>query len=143
MSLSYEIDSEHKLVIARAHGVLTYKDISDYQAEVWTCPEVIGFDEIIDVSAVEQIDYHSPRQVGELAARSANMECERETRLAIVAPDYGSYGLARMYQTYRGLQANSKKKVAVLRSFEEASMWIASERRLAPQSRSLTEKTSS
>ena len=140
MPVSHEIDAERRLVIARGHGVLTYDDIVAYQTEVWSRPEVVGFDEIVDNSDVERIAYRSPRYVAELAELGANMDSERETLLAIVSPDYGSYGLARMYQTYRGLQSKGKKKVALFRSFEEASQWIASERRLASRSQSGTEK---
>lgn len=138
MSLSYEIDSKHRLVIARGHGVLTYDDLVGYLTDVWSRPGATDFDEIVDVGDVERIAYDSPRQVSELAEHAASMDSQKDTLLAIVAPDYGAYGLARMYQTFRGLQSKGRKKVEVFRSFDEASLWIAKERLSASQSRPAT-----
>ena len=140
MPLSYEIDTKHRLVIAKGHGVLTYEDLIAYQTDVWSRREVLGFDEIVDVSDVDKIAYDSPRQVSALADHAASLDSERETHLAIVAPDYGAYGLARMYQIFRGLQSKCPKKVEVFRSFDQASLWIARERGLACQARSVTEE---
>ena len=128
MPLTIEVDTERRLIIVRVRGVFTYDDISSYQAEILSKPELHGFDEIFDVSEVERIDYKSHKKVGELAERSAALDNSTTGRMAIVAPTYGAFGLARMYQTYRGLQPSSKKKIAVLRSFEEAVKWLMEQR---------------
>ncbi len=128
MPLAIEVDTERRLIIARVRGVFTYDDISGYQTEVLSKPELHGYDEIFDISEVESIDYKSHKKVGELAERSAALDNSMTGRLAIVAPSYGAFGLARMYQTYRGLQPSSKKKIAVLRSFEEAVKWLIGQR---------------
>ena len=140
MPLTYEIDSKRRLIIARGHGVLSHDDVVLYQTTVWSQPEVRGFDEIVDVSGVERIEHPPSQQVRETAGLSAAMDSGQKSRFAIVASEFGAYGLARMYQTYRGLQPKSMKEVAVFRSFEEAWQWIASERRSAPQSQSGAEK---
>lgn len=128
MSLTFEIDADRRLIIVRVRDIFTYPDIADYQKEVALRPELRGFDEIFDVGEVEKIDYQSHKRVGELAERSAALDTSTTGRLAIVAPSYGAFGLARMYQTYRGLQPNSRKKVAVFRTFEKALQWIENDR---------------
>jgi hypothetical protein len=138
--VSYQIDAERRLVIARGHGVLTYDDIATYQAEVWSRAEVAGFDEIVDNSAVDRIAFRSSHYVAELAGIGANMDCARGALLAIVAPDDASYGLARMYQTYRELEPKNKKKVNVVRSFADAWQWITDERRAVCRPGSAAEK---
>ena len=128
MPLTYEVDSDRRLVIATGHGVLTDGDIFGYQETVWSRPEVRGFDEIVDVTGVEKIEYQSHQRVGKLAELSAGMDSPAKTRLAIVAPDATAFGLARMYQAYRGLQARSTKEVAVFRDLAQALQWLSAGR---------------
>jgi hypothetical protein len=49
--------------------------------------------------------------------------CE-PSRLAIVANDLVSFGLARMYEVFRKLDTRSTKKVSVFRTVEEAIVWL-------------------
>ncbi|MEW5875276.1 MAG: hypothetical protein AB1752_08865 [Candidatus Zixiibacteriota bacterium] len=128
MALTAEVDMERRLVMARAHGVLTYEDIEQYQKTLWTRPEVKGFNEIVDVSDVEKIDYQSSHHVRELAVLASEMDGVEKSRLAIVASEAGAYGIARMYQTYRGLQSKSTKEVAVFHTMDEAMKWLGVER---------------
>ena len=123
--ISYEIDTVAQLVISRITGVLTHEDILGYQHSVWSRPEVVGFDELIDVSAVERIAFESARRVGELAAAAAQTDATAHPgRLAIVAPTAESYGLARMYQTFRETTPGNTRTVMVFRDLSEAWAWL-------------------
>jgi hypothetical protein len=125
MPISYEIDTAAQLVLARVTGVLTHEDILGYQQSVWSRPEVVGFDELVDVTDVERIAFESSRRVGELAAVAAGMDASSKSgRLAIVAPTPESYGLARMYQTYRETSPGSTKLVKVFHTLDDAWTWL-------------------
>jgi hypothetical protein len=97
MPIVYRVDHEHRIVIARGHGVFTDTDVFDYQRTVWSSPDVSGYDELIDM-----MDGSSP------------------SRLAIVAPGDVAYGLGRMFQAYREFERKSVKDVGVFRTFDEA-----------------------
>lgn len=123
--ISFEIDREKRLVSARATGVLTHDDLIGYQDDAWSSDEVMGFDEIVDMSSVEQIAFESSRRVSELASLAAQKDLKGDpSRLAIVAPSLEAYGLARMYQTYRETAPRSTRTVRVFRSLTEAQEWL-------------------
>lgn len=125
MPIDYEIDHQCRLVTAKAHGTLTHEDVISYQKEVWSRPDVNGYNELVDMSAVAHIDLKSVDRVRELAKMSADMD-DRSTpsRFAIVAPTGESFGLGRMYQTYRSLDDRSTKEVGVFRTLDEALDFI-------------------
>jgi hypothetical protein len=125
MPISHEIDAENRLVVARASGVLTHDDIVAYQRDVWSQEEVLGFDEIVDVSGVDRIAFESSRRVSEIAAIAAERDSKSDpSRLAIVAPTPETYGLARMYQTFRETTPGSTRSVNVVRTLAEAHKWL-------------------
>lgn len=129
MPLDYEIDHQHRLVTATAHGTLTHDDILGYQQGVWSRPEVNGYNELVDMSRVDHIALQSVERVRELAKLSATMDARSSaSRFAIVAPTGEAYGLGRMYQTYRSLDEQSAKQVGVFRTLQEAMAFLSGER---------------
>lgn len=132
MQIEYWIDHERSLVWARGHGVLTDHDIFQYQREVWSRPEVAGYSELMDMSAVEHIAVESTARVWQLAHLSAGMDDPiRRARFAIFAPTDLAFGMGRMYESYRGLQPSATKEVGVFRLREEALAFLG----LKPSSR--------
>ncbi len=128
MPITYAINHDRKLVIATGLGAIVPKDVYDYQREVWSQPEVVGYNEIVDFSAVEDIQYESGDRISEFARFSADMDRTGViSKLAIVAPADLSYGIGRMYQSYRELQGHTEKQVGVFRTMEDAEKWISEE----------------
>ena len=130
MPIEYAIDHARRLVVARGNGVLTGADIFAYQREVWSRPDVLGYDELVDMSDVTEIP--TPNPAGEnfraLASESAATDSvEIPTKFAIVAGEQLAYGLARMYQTYRELEPKSTKRVEVFRTLPEALAFLGVE----------------
>jgi hypothetical protein len=125
MPVDYRIDPARRLVWARLRGRVGAEDLFSYQREVWSKPEVAGFDELVDVSEVKEVVYEGPQRARELAALSAEMDAPGPSRLAIVAPNDELYGLARMYQTFRELDPRTKRMVRVFRSETSALTWLA------------------
>jgi hypothetical protein len=71
MPIDYLIDHQQRVVLARGRGVLTDEDVSGYQHEVWSRPEMASYDELVDMSEVEQIVLPSVGRVRTLARLSA------------------------------------------------------------------------
>ena len=125
MPLVYRIDHEARVVIAVGSGTITDADVFGYQTEVWSRPEVAGYDELIDMSLVTDINVPSGGRVRDLAALSATMDDKNTTsRFAIVAQTDVAFGLGRMYQTYRTLDRRSTKEVGVFRTMREALAFL-------------------
>jgi len=114
--------------VATGQGTVTDEDIFAYQTTVWSRPEVAGFDELVDMSAVEHIAVQSTERVRELAALSAKMDQPSTvSKFAIVAPQDIAYGLGRMYEAYRELDASTTKHVEVFRRLEDALAYLGLE----------------
>lgn len=128
MPIEYTIDHSRRLVVARGRGMLTGEDIFNYQQEVWSLPEVNGYDELMDMTDVERIDLRSVDRVKRLAELSASMDpAAVQSRFAIVAPEDYAFGLGRMYESYRRLEGRSTKQVGVFRSMIEARAFLGLE----------------
>jgi hypothetical protein len=125
MPIEYRIVHDRRLVIAKGRGTVTDEDIFGYQRNVWSLPEVSGYDELVDMSQVEGITPPSTERIRELASLSAEMDVPSTTsRFAIVAPTEFSFGLGRLYEILRGLDHRSTKKVSVFRSLDEALAFL-------------------
>jgi hypothetical protein len=126
MPIDYRIDHERRLVLAAAHGAITEADLLGYQRTVWSDPTIAGYGELVDMSDVATIKTPSVAGMRTLAALSASMDTPQSpSRFAIVAPGDLAFGLGRMYQAYRELKTGSRKQLAVFRTRDEASEWLA------------------
>jgi hypothetical protein len=127
MPIEYEIDFDRRLVLARGIGTFTDRDVFDYQREVWSRPEVSGFDELVDMTEVQHIALPSTGRVRDLAWLAALMDAPVKTsKFAIVAPTDVAFGLGRMYEAYRGSEPRSTKSVGVFRTMKEALEFLGS-----------------
>jgi hypothetical protein len=125
MPIEYHIDHERRLVFARGKGTFTGEDVFGYQRDVWSRPEVAGYDELVDMTQVEHIALPSAERVRELAKLSSGMDARSSaSRFAIVAPAEFAFGLGRMYEAYRNLDDRSTKKVSVFRTLDEALAFL-------------------
>ena len=126
MPLVYHIDHERRLVLVRCYGTLNDEEVFNYQHSVWSRPDVPGYNELVDVTFLKDIELPSIHRMRDLAATAAAMDHKAESaRFAIVAPRDLFYGLARMYQVYRSLQRGSNKEVGVFRTPAEAFTFLA------------------
>jgi hypothetical protein len=125
MPIEYRIDSERRIVIAKGYGTFTHEDVLRYQQEVWSRPELAGYDELVDMSHVELITLSSTERLREVARLSARMDTHAlASRFAIVAPTDLAFGLGRMYEAYRSLDEHSTRQVGVFRSLDEACEFL-------------------
>ncbi|HEX5042148.1 MAG TPA: hypothetical protein VFV75_04530 [Candidatus Polarisedimenticolaceae bacterium] len=133
MPIAYGIDREKRLVVALPYGTMEDADVFGYQREVWSLPDVAGFDELIDMTDVQHIALPSAQRVVDLAELSAGMEAggekgRRPARMAIVAPSDLAFGLGRMYQAYRAMKGQGvPRQVGVFRTMAEALEFLGIE----------------
>ena len=110
---------------ATGSGTLTGEDVFGYQRDVWSRPDVQGYNELMDMREVELIDLRSIDNMRALAELSASMDAPAQSsKFAIVATSDEAYGLGRMYETYRRLEGKSTKQVGVFRTLNEAYAFL-------------------
>lgn len=126
MPIDYSIDSARRLVIARGFGVFTPEAVFAYQREVWSRPDVAGFNELVDMTDVETAVEATSDKIQELAELAASMDAgsPRATKMAIVAPQDLLFGLGRMFDAYRNADRRSNKEVRVFRTIAEAMRFL-------------------
>lgn len=120
MPIAWRVDHVARVVIAVASGKVADADLIAYQREAWSEPGVAGYDELLDVTRVQQPEVHRDG-LRDAATLAAQMDDTRLSgRFAIVAESDVAYGLARMYQSYRELDRRSVRSVSVFRTMKEA-----------------------
>lgn len=124
MPIEYQIDHTRRLVTAQGRNVLSDQDVFNYQQAVWSRPDLAGYDELMDMRAVERIALPSGDRVRQLAALSASMDVPRASKFAIVASQDLAFGLGRMYQIHRSLQESSTKEIGVFRTLGDAMTFL-------------------
>jgi hypothetical protein len=126
--IAVQVDHARRLVIAQASGILSDEEVFGYQRQIWSDPAVAGYDELVDMTRVEEIRLPSHQRARELAALSASMDRPaHETKFAIVAPQDVAFGLGRMYEMLREMQPGGGKQVAVFRTQREAMAFLGRE----------------
>jgi hypothetical protein len=126
MPITYTIDRPRRTVYASASGVLTPQDLFTYQTEVWSAPELRGYDECVDMLAVTDVEAATDSNMKALAELSARMDDpSAKSKFAIIAHEDLHYGLARMYEAYRSMQPKNTRTLAIFRTREDALRWLA------------------
>src|SRR5215510_1754369 len=102
MPMIYRVDHDARVVVALGRGTVTDADVFGYQQEVWCRTDVLGYDELIDVTQVTHIALPSAGRVRDLAVLAAGMDHQASnSRMAIVASNDLAFGLSRMFQLHR------------------------------------------
>lgn len=132
MPLTFRLDRKAHVIVAAAYGTLTDDQVFDYQREISSRDDTIGYDELVDVTHVKEIALPSTDRVRDLAALAAEKDAVRgSSRLAIVAPGDLAFALGRMFQTNRELDPRSRREVGVFRTTKEALAFLRIDHPLA------------
>jgi hypothetical protein len=125
MPIAYRIDRDRRLVVAAAYGTVTDADVFGYQRDVWSRPDVAGFNELVDMTHAGNIATPGAGRVRDLASLAGSMDAKtRPSRFAIVAPSDVAFGMGRMFQSFRHLAAEGTKEVSVFRTMAEAIAFL-------------------
>lgn len=118
------IDRERRRVVTAWGTLVTDASLLDYQKTVWDDADIHGFDELIDFRALEtiQVTTDGLEAVAHLAAGMDG--AVGQGRFAIVVGDTLSYGLSRMYEAFRELDANATRQVMIFRQMDDALAWL-------------------
>ena len=131
MPISYTVDHEQRLVRVKGAGVFTDDDVFGYQREIMAREDVLGYDELVDMTNVLRVELPSFERVKDLARLSAAMDPKHPPgRFAIIAPGDVTYMLGRLYKGIRALVPGATRELGVFRTAEAADEWL---RRPRPQ----------
>jgi hypothetical protein len=118
------VDTERRCVMTTWGSLVTDTSLMDYQKTVWNDPAVHGFDEVIDFQAVDTIEV-TTEGLEAVAHAAAGMDVVAGSgRFAIVVGDGLPYGLSRMYEVFRELEASASREVMTFKRMEEALAWL-------------------
>jgi hypothetical protein len=77
------------------------------------------------MSAVTSVEGATGKNMKALAALSVQTDDPAQpSKLVIFASEDLHFGLARMYETYRNLEAKHSRQVAIFRTRDEAVRWL-------------------
>ncbi len=140
MPITYRVDREHKMVVAKAQGILTDEDLRAYAGTVLTDSDVRrGFDSLVDFGDVTNVQV-STSGVGDIIDVIRDSEQPvRETKSAVVASRRNAQELSRLIDLLRG---SVPPAMRLFRDMAAARAWLgladddpqtAQERRAAPR----------
>ncbi len=120
MSIDYRVDQRRGLVITMVYGRIDEAQVRAYAAKVAADPSAQRCGHaIIEISADADLQFGTP-VVSELSLANPAM---LPRRVAVVAPSDVSYGLARVFQGFRGDALGNETQV--FRARGEAEAWLA------------------
>jgi hypothetical protein len=136
MPITYAVDHERRLVRVRGEGVFSDDDVFGYQREIMARKDVLGYDELVDMTDVVHIDLPSFQRVKDLASLSTEMDPRHPPgRFAIIAPGDVAYMLGRLYKGVRALVPGATRELGVFRTPEQAEAWLRRPRQQAAVNR--------
>jgi hypothetical protein len=120
MPCDYELDLERGCVRARAWGVVTYDDALANRKKFTSDPGFRpDFFQLYDGREVTKLAL-TASEVGQLAIDAVFGSTSRR---AFVTPTQETYGLMRLYQIYRAVNAG-KEQIRLFRTIEDAEAWL-------------------
>jgi hypothetical protein len=124
MPIDYTLDIEKRLVLARVLGTFTRDDLLAYRRSLHERVETRGFNELVDMTAVEHVEWGGALKVRTLAGEAAEMDSEIPTKFAIVAASELTIKVAQMYKAFRETHPRNTRDVQVFPTAEAALAWL-------------------
>jgi hypothetical protein len=120
MPCDCELDLEKRWVRARAWGVVTFADAMANRRKFTSDPGFRpDFRQLYDGREVTKLAL-TASEIGQLAVDTV---FGPGTRRAFVTPTQETYGLLRLYQIYRAVNAG-KEQIRLCRTMDEAVAWL-------------------
>lgn len=125
MSTENVVDSEKSIIITRWSGPVTEYMLNSvlkkYHDQYAQNAHYRDYNEVLLIDPESTIEVPT-RHLQEAIESSISTDDSR--KLAIIALNSLSYGLSRMYETYRNLTPDNRKVVRCFRNFEKAIEWL-------------------
>ncbi len=125
MGFKVHVDIERKLISSHWDGSVDETLLRKYVDEAWTDPSRRGFNELIDFSAVEEVDapFEVLLAVADYSRQFDNPE--DSARTAVVAGTDLIFGLSRMFASLRSSDESDRREFAVFSTDDEALHWLS------------------
>lgn len=121
MAYSFQIDSDHGVVLFKGTGTFSVDEMTNGLAEVLADPAFKSeFNHLVDMRDVTEFEPRTPDIRGR-AYRDRESVQFNSSRIAIVSANDLVFALSRMYAT---LMEDSKVSVRVFREMSEAREWL-------------------
>jgi hypothetical protein len=125
MPIRYTVDHDRRLVRATGAGIFTDDDVFGYQREIMAREDVLGYDELVDMTNVLRIELPSFERVKDLAKLSAEADQKHPPgRFVVVAPGDIPFMLGRLYKGIRSMLPGASREIGVFRTMEEAEAFL-------------------
>ena len=128
MPANHTIDTKARLLITTwegaAHDIELIKELKNYQEDIQNHPDYIDYNEVLDCSNVTKIKLTS-EGIQNIARIASNADQSGSNRkLAFIVGSSLAFGLARMYEIYRGLAKKGQKKIRIFKNKKDAFEWV-------------------
>jgi hypothetical protein len=129
MPAIHHIDHKTKLIVTRWEGIARDFEligaIKKYQNEIQNHPDYIHYNEIVDFRKMSsnQVTIEGIKEIARIAAEGDRSGSDR--KLAFVVNSKLTFGLAKMYETYRKYaRKNTNKEIGVFKNEKDAFDWV-------------------
>lgn len=128
MPANHKIDTEARLLITtwegEARDIEVIKALTKYQKDIQNHSNYIDYNEVLDCSNVTNIKLTSEgiQNIARIASDADQSGSGR--KLAFIVASNLAFGLARMYEIYRGLGKKSQKKIRIFKNKKDAFEWV-------------------
>jgi hypothetical protein len=121
MPTNYGIDVEQQLVFSRASGDVTDAELFNHQSQLARDPLFHrDFSQLADFLGVTSSTGVTAKGIMRLAQEHLYGPSSRR---AFVASDPASFGLARMFETYRDI-SQGEEQIRVFKNLKDARLWL-------------------
>ena len=118
MPQAYEIDVTRRIVLSRAWGVSTARDLVDHYAALAADPQFDPtFSQLVDLRGIERFDVPTPV----LRREALEPVFASQSPRALVASSDVGFGLSRVYSAHAELVPQN---VRVFRDIADAERWL-------------------
>lgn len=128
MPVNHNIDTKAQLLITtwegEARDIELIEAIKKYQKDIQNHPDYINYNEVVDFSNVTSIKLTTEGIINIAAIASATDQNEVNRKLAFIVSSKLAFGLARMYETYRGFSKKTHKKIRIFKTEKDAFEWV-------------------
>ena len=128
MPAIHRIDTDAQLIVTTWEGKAIDIDlinaIKRYQEDYQSNPDCSDFNEIVDFRQATSIKLTTEglEHISEIASETD--EERDDKKLALIVKSNLAFGLARMYEVYRGFQKNATKEIRVFKNENKALEWV-------------------
>ena len=128
MPANHNIDTKAQLLITTWEGeagdIEFIEAIKKYQKDIQNHPEYINYNEIVDFTNVTGIRLTTKgiKNIGLIASTIDKNGVNR--KLAFIVSSKLAFGLARMYEIYRGFAKKAHKEIRVFKNKTDALKWL-------------------